>query len=253
MSETKALAKYGSVDVAAMAKAKEKFDAEQAEKRARAGFLKTDEGKTLIRMMPPWKVGVPGPIKIVWVHKVRPVADPEGAPRATIPCPSKNNGKHCILCKRVRELRATGAKADEEYAYSLSSQERFFAQVVDLAQKDKGIVLWEFGGTVNGPLLGILGDEEKGGDITHPITGRNLIIDRVGKGKKDTRYTVNAVVKSTPIQDEAWLDSLIDLDMLASDLLADKMQEMYDKASFGGGEPEPEDAGASTAQSDARA
>lgn len=213
MGENTALQKYGTVDVVAMAAERERLKAEQAAKRARAGFLKTEEGQTLVRVAPPWRANLTSPILKAWMHKIKDPNDLEAPPKWTVPCNSKNHGKRCVVCTKCKELRATGSKVDKELAFQWGSQQRYYAAAQTVEKLSEGWLLWEFGVQIYDELLAILSNEELGGDVTNPETGRNLIVDRTGKGKNDTKYKVKAVMKPSRLP-QALLDSLIALDQL---------------------------------------
>lgn len=219
-----ALQKYGEVNMGAAIERRKKLQQELAEKRSRAGFLKTPEGKTMVRMAPPWKVDAELPIKEVWLHKMKDPNDLQAPPKMSVPCVAKNHGKSCLICKRCKELRATGAQTDKDLAFHWGAQQRYFAQVVNLEKLDDGWVLWEFGPKIFDDLLDILGTEDKGGDVTHPVTGRNLLIDRTGTGVKDTKYKVSASIKASKFPVPALLTKILDLDTLADPMANDKME-----------------------------
>lgn len=224
MANETALQKYGEVNVAAAIERRKKLQQEQSEKQSRAGYLKTPEGKTMIRMAPPWKNGTDLPIKEVWVHKMKDPMDLQAPPKMSIPCVAKNHGKTCLVCKKTQALKATGVQSDKNLAFHWGAQQRYYAQVVNLEKLDDGWVLWEFGPKIFDDILDILGTEDKGGDVTHPVTGRTLIVDRVGKGMKDTRYKVTPSIKSSKFPKPDLLATMMDLDKLADPLANDKME-----------------------------
>lgn len=250
MSDEKALTKYGSVDVGAAAARRLALQEEQKSRKRMAGFLKIDEGQTMVRIGPPWKMGEPLPVKEAWLHKLKDPNDLEGVPKWTIPCPAKNHGKPCLICQRCKQLKATGDKTDKEVAFQWGAQQRYYAQVLQIDKMDEGWLLWEFGPMVYDPLLAILGNPELGGDITHPVTGHNCIVDRVGKGKKDTRYKLQAVIKPSKFPKPELLDKMLNLDDLTAEWAHDRIAEaMEDPA---GTNFPPKDSGdrRSTAQDD---
>ncbi len=216
MSTGQELQKYGTVDVNAAVERRKKLQAEQAEKASRAGYLKTPEGKTLVRLGPPWKASEDLPIKEVWIHKMKDPNDLQAPPKVSIPCPAKNHGKKCLVCQKCQDLKRSSIKAEQELAYQWGAQQRYFSQVVNMEKPEDGWQLWEYGVKIFDQLLAILGNEDSGGDVTHPLTGRNVIIDRTGKGMKDTKYIVTASVKATKFPKMELLNSLIDLDLLAA-------------------------------------
>jgi hypothetical protein len=224
MSDTTALAKYGQTDPNWAQERLDQLKKEKEERKSRAGFLKLPEGKTSIRVGPPWKAGLRSPIKEAWLHKIKDPADLKAPPRITIPCVLKNHGKPCRVCQKCRDLRNSGSKADKELAYQWGAQLRFFAQVVDIEHQDKGWLLWEFGTKLFEQYLKKTASEETGGDVTNPITGRNLIIDRTGTGQMDTTYDLSVSLKASKFPKPELLNELIDLDSLTSPWLNDRIE-----------------------------
>lgn len=223
------MTRYGAVDLAAIEEDEREFEREAAERKARRGFLQMPEGRTVIRVMPPWSPSAKRPYKKVWMHKVRNPADP-GKPGISVPCPAKNFGKPCaLLCKRVQELRLSPAKVDKDAAFDLSAQARYFMSVVNVADMDAGVKLWEFGPRVYEQVFKLLKDEAgRAVDYTHPETGHNLIVERTGKAKNDTRYFLKLAMKPSPIPNKAWLRDLPDLDKIASLMADDAVQAILE-------------------------
>lgn len=219
------LTKHGEVSIDWAQQRLEQAKKEQAEKKARAGFLgKLPEGKTMLRLGPPWKPGIPSPVKEAWIHKMKDPADLSGPPKANIPCPLKNHSKPCVICRKCKELKSTGSKADKDLAFAWSAQQRYFAQVVNLEKLDEGWKVWEFGDGIFTDLLKIMSSEETGGDVTHPITGRNIIVDRTGTGMKDTRYKVLPSMKASRFPKPELLGTMMDLDVMSSVWEADRLE-----------------------------
>lgn len=219
------LTKHGEMSIDWAQQRLEQLKKEQAERKSRAGFLgKLAEGKTMLRLGPPWKPGIPSAIKEVWLHKLRAPEDIGGIPKANIPCPLKNHGKACAICRKCKELKSTGSKTDRDLAYAWSAQQRYFAQVVNLEKLDEGWKVWEFGDGIFLDILKITSSEDTGGDVTHPVTGRNLIVDRTGTGMKDTRYKVLPSMKSSKFPKPELLSTMMDLDVLSTVWEPDRME-----------------------------
>lgn len=65
-----------------------------------------------------------------------------GADKDSYICPAKTFGKPCPICEHRASLMQDG-DADEELIRSLSPSQRQLWYVVDLADKDKGVQLWD--------------------------------------------------------------------------------------------------------------
>lgn len=222
------LTKHGMIDTDWATQRLEQFKKEQEEKKARAGFLKLKPGKTYLRVGPPWKPGLPSAVLEAWLHKLKDPADLKAPPKVTVPCSLKNpSRKPCRVCQRCQELRNNGSKADRELGYQWSAQQRFFSQVVNIEELDAGWQVWEFGSTVFTQWLRITQPESvegAAGDVTHPVTGRTITVDRTGEGMKDTRYDLRPSMKSTPFPKPELLGQMLDLDQLVVPWDLDKVE-----------------------------
>ena len=81
----------------------------------------------------------------------------------------------------------------------------------------EGVQILAFGKSVMESLTAIRQDKRKGGNFTHPETGRDIIITRKGTGQFDTEYIVSPDVSSSPLhvdpgQADEWLEFAYDLD-----------------------------------------
>lgn len=210
---TSAISEHGEVDISAVEEFAEELKKEKAERDAQMGFLpKLEEGKTILRILPPWRPGVKLPWKRLFLHRIPNPNAPDDFP-LVVPCPQKNDKKSCIACAEVKRLRAAGKK-DE--AKELASKPRFFANVVR-NEPEPHVFKWEFGQTIMDALMEIMLDGDYG-DITHPQTGRLLHVTRKGTGMMDTRYSVIPGGSQRPLPDMSVLERLHDLDNARPDI-----------------------------------
>lgn len=155
------------------------------EKRERGGFWKPKEGKNRIRILPPMHPDDTfyHPVKLHWIGN-RPVLCTE---------------TDCLVC----EIIAMGVVP------SIRTIERFLVNIIDLDAPQNGVQIWPMPSTVWADVARLM-LEEKWGDITDPVRGRNLVIIRTGSGVSDTRYQIMPDPEISAV-DQAWLRDLPDL------------------------------------------
>lgn len=223
-TDTKAITKHGTVDLDEMKREKERF----SEEMKRTDRLKLVEGKNVVRFLPPI-AGQKSPFFRTFVHYLRNPAMPDKGGRPVV-CPSKTRNMPCVICKRVSELRRTGNPTDIEEAKGLGASRRMFANVVNLSEPDKGVQVMEFGPRIYTALLGHLAGEDEAavGDFTNPETGRNVVIERTGTGKEDTRYEVRMAVTASLIAKRQWLGEMHDLSKVLEPLDDDHIRALLE-------------------------
>lgn len=205
---TSALVNYGSYDLDA---ANEEHD-----DLSRAGggqFMKLEVGRNVVRLLPP-PVGRRSPFVTTYQHFLD-IPGRDGP--VVFNCPRMMERRPCPACAKGDRLRATGNQKDAEAARDFWASRRVFANVIDRSDEDAGPKVLGFGKTVHEALVAIRRDEDAGGDFTHPIDGFDIIIERVGTGKMDTRYKVFPARRSSSIGDKAeeWIAVQPDLRALA--------------------------------------
>lgn len=231
------LLKYGKFDEKqAMA---EKDESESASSGVE--MFKFQVGKNVIRILPP-PVGQSSPFKVVYQHFV----DLPGTKKSFV-CARVEAKKHCPICKKIDELKASPSKVDRDAAEDMFAKRRIFVNIIDRRNPDKGPLTVGIGKTVHEGLLG-LRDEETGGDYCDPENGYDAVITRTGSGKNDTKYTVALARKSTPLAGtvddpdidkmQEWIDMQNDLSRFAR--LPDK-QEVAELLAGGSDEDEEEE------------
>ena len=91
---------------------------------------------------------------------------------------------------------------------------RVFVPVIVRGEEDKGVRLWEFGIKIYEQLLAIAADEEVG-DITDPVSGRDLKVETTSPEQNKTDYAQSAIrikLTATPLSTDAekvkmWLEN----------------------------------------------
>lgn len=228
--EPKSLIKYGSY--APEAADKEAEDIERA--ASAAHYMRLVEGRNVIRILPP-RMGKTSPFRTIFQHYLRV---PGASGPMVINCLRMEAKQLCPVCVRADKLKASGNPADRDAAWDLFAKRRVFANVIDRKAPDRGVLIVGFGKQIHEQLVALRRDEEAGGDFSHPVRGFDVVVERTGSGKTDTKYKVRPVMKITPlsvdaVQAEEWLAALHNLDAEAALMSAEKIAE-----SMAGGERE---------------
>ena len=195
-----------------------KYTPEAAERDAKdaasgGAFLKLGPGKHKVRVLPP-PVGKDTPFKTVNQHFIELNGE-----KLVFACPRYESKKPCPACAQADKLRKSGNPADRDLAKDLYAKKRFFVNVINRAEPDKGVQVLGIGFTIMGALTKLAQDADAGGDFTDPQNGYDIIINRTGTGKNDTEYTVFPAKASSPLgptaeQMQEWIDNQPDLDRL---------------------------------------
>lgn len=228
--------KYGKYDAETAAEEKE-----ESESTGGAEMFKLAVGRNVLRILPP-PVGSKSPFKTVYQHFVELPGN-----RKSFICARLEAKKPCVICKKIEELKASTSKADREAADDLYARRRIFVNVIDRKNPEKGPMVMAIGKQVHEQLLA-LRDEETGGDYCDPEEGFDVIIERTGTGKNDTKYKVFLTRKSSPLAGskddpdydkmQEWIDTQNDLQKFA------RLPDQQEVAGLldGGGDEEEEEA-----------
>jgi len=111
------------------------------------------------------------------------------------------------------KLKATGNKDEWIQGKRLEPKMRTFVPVVVRGREDEGVKFWGFGKTVYQELLSVIADPDYG-DITDPVNGRDIGIERQTPAEAGNQYgktTVRVKPNQTTItDDDALLQSIFD-------------------------------------------
>jgi len=188
-------------------------------------FWSPDQGKNTVRILPPWTgEGEYAGLfyREVWIHW----GIPPGAEETTfIVCterPVPSGEGRCYICSQVQEMFDSGDPADVGLAKDIKAKQRYICQIIDLDDpvNDDGspkIQVWSFGPQVFDQVLSLFSDPEFG-DITDPDDGCNIVVERVGAGRK-SKYKVwgarsNSSFVDEGIDEDLTFEGLKDLDSL---------------------------------------
>lgn len=151
--------------------------------------------------------GDPGFFTEVWQHWVDVQATGKRAP---FNCPQRMQNSPCPGCQQVAQWQQSGDPTLLEAADKLEAQGLILVNVIDRSAPEDGIKVWQM---KPGILRDVLAQYEMMGkqDFTNPITGRDVIVQRTGTGKTDTRYMVrfsdSCRLAETDEQVDQWLST----------------------------------------------
>lgn len=149
-------------------------------------FFKAKEGKNIIRILPPYsdsgkfffKATLFNGFKNAGKFTAIPVDGPAGA----------------YISKKLNELASEGeegAKLSRRYG----ARTKYFMNIIE---RDSGAVkIWGVSEKIMKQLKAFYLDEVDGGALDHPTTGRDVIIERSGKGMS-TSYEIRFRPRQTP-------------------------------------------------------
>ncbi len=95
-------------------------------------------------------------------------------------CPKRNHGEDCPICEFASSLWRQGVDNNDDTAKreakKLFSRKRYFSPILVRGEESKGVRIWSYGKTAYESLLGYVLDPDYG-DITHPETGTDLVLN----------------------------------------------------------------------------
>lgn len=165
-------------------------------------------------------------------------------------CPLKTEGygeAECNLCTGASRVKKTGVEWKQLRDWGLLPSRSMYSGAVRLDSKGQPIdddkdettkphimtVPYDVEGTIM-PLLK-KDSARYMGDLSHPITGFNMVITKTGKGREGTEYSAMPLPKSCPLPNLEWLKELPNLDNLEEQAGAQSVRllgEFYPGAGF---------------------
>jgi hypothetical protein len=167
------------------------------------GFWTAKVGKNTLRVLPPWnKEGVFYHDSIIHFGI--------GPNKKSAVCISDSE-KGCPVCNLVQKYSEDVDDQKKAKAKDMSARNRVLLNVIDRENEAQGIQIWATSEQNLGKLLTFFADPEWG-DFTHPEEGFDVIIERTGTGKTDTRYDLRLTRKPSPIGMKGWQTKMNKLD-----------------------------------------
>jgi hypothetical protein len=178
---------------------------EEESQRSGLPMWKIPQGSTRIRILPPWSEAGDIAFECRSHWKV--------PPNDTMYNCLKVINKECPICEFAYKLKLAGNK---ELASSLYPSKSVYYNIVVRGEEDKGVQVMRSGILLYENILSYLYDEDYG-DITDIDNGRDMIIERVGTTKEDTKYTLKPAANTSPLHSDKavvdkWIDNMFDLD-----------------------------------------
>lgn len=169
-------------------------------------MFKIPEGETVVRILPPWSEL--GDIGYECRSHWRIPPDDK-----MYPCLKQIN-QECPLCEFYKELRNTGK---DEFAKRIYANKSIYLNAIIRKEEAKGIQIIRCGTLLYQELIGYAYDPDY--LMVDLEKGRDMTIERVGQGQKDTRYTVKPAANASPLHKskkiaQKWIDEMFDLDSI---------------------------------------
>jgi hypothetical protein len=152
----------------------------------------------------------------------------------------KQEGKRSPLNEVYDSLMMTGVESDRELARQYRSRKFYIVKVIDRDHENDGVKFWRFkhnhkGDGVIDKIFPIFKNK---GDVTHPQTGRDLILSlsltKAGTGKEYT--VINSVLNDDPSplhEDENVSKSWVEDELTWSDVYSKKSEDYLEMVARG--------------------
>lgn len=192
------------------------------------------KGRSIARGLPPRKDKKPTPMVETYVHFIH---HPSGGELMFVgECPLKTGkGPYCAACKKVGEWKRSPDPALKKAADEMGAKWHAYLAVVylmhperkDLKLKEAQPEVVDVPRAIYEKLMKAYRDPQLGGNWSHPDKGYDLVFDRTGEGKNDTKYDVTLARQSTPLMNRDWLKKLPDLDAVAGQFQNDQVEALF--------------------------
>ncbi len=188
-------------------------------------MFKIPEGETVVRIMPPWSEL--GDIGYECRSHWRIPPDDK-----MYPCLKQVN-QECPLCEFSKELRSDGK---DEFAKRIYANKSIYLNAIIRKEEAKGIQIIRCGTLLYQELIGYAYDPDY--TMTDLDKGRDMTIERIGQGQKDTRYSVKPAANASPLHTnkktiEKWCDEMYPLDSIMKFPSPEELEEVVN--TIGGG------------------
>jgi len=159
-------------------KIKERLNQIQASSKTSNSFWKPQPGQTQIRIVP-YKFNKDNPFIELYFHYSLGDNKTHMSPVSF--------GNPDPIAEFADKLKSTGDRDEWVQGKKLEPKMRTFVPVVVRGKENEGVKFWGFGKTVYQELLSFITDPDYG-DITDPITGRDVVVDRQTPAEAGNQY-----------------------------------------------------------------
>lgn len=200
-------------------------------------FMKLEVGSNVVRFLPAKASGKPA-FKLIHEHFIE-VPGRDKNVRFACARQMLKGKERCPACEAADNFKRGGNPVDRDRAKDYYPQAKFYANVLNRNDEASGPKILAFGKKIWDQLKTIIKDPREGGDVTNPTNkGFDIIIERAGTGKNDTKYTVRPARSDSPLADDpaeaqAIIEKSYDLDYYAAVPLFNDLVAMM--AGDGGG------------------
>lgn len=154
-------------------------------------------GTTRVRVLPGME---PGSLEkdfytVVYLHyNVNP------ASKIPVICTrTKDPRDYCPVCDRVRELKKSPNKMDQDEASNLSARIKYAIGIVPREGDHAGKAMIYLAPKIIWSKIIQLGEDSEYGDVTDPVEGTDLKFIKTGTGRQNTAYDAIPVKHATPL------------------------------------------------------
>lgn len=223
MLKKKKVAKPSNPHKARLDKMRKKYEETAGDDR----WAKFKEGKTYIRILPPWGPSADGSFFLAGaLHYQFKIG---GRPRA-IPCPQFSGRGNCPICSFVDKLKNSGDDDFKKLAGDLRMRKKYWFNII-LRDKDgkpipdAKIKMYGANQKFLDSIMEAMDDPDTG-DISDPVEGHDVVVKRVGMTMNDTRYSVTVRPRASAIARDGWEKDMFQLDEVVMEWMSEK--EMLD-------------------------
>lgn len=149
-------------------------------------------------------------------------------------------GRPDPIVEFAEKLKRMGTKEDFKEGKKMEPKLRTFVPVLVRGQESEGIKFWGFGKTVYQDLLGYFADPDYG-DLSHPVSGRDIVVEYSAPEGGATYPTTTLRVKPnvTKLADDndtmkKLLDSQKDITTIYNELSYDELKQVLENWLSGG-------------------
>lgn len=119
-----------------------------------------------------------------------------GPDERVVPCPTESGvSEKCYLCRLVKRL-GKGDEDEQDEAKRMAARPRYLVSIVDYAEPEAGIRVWQCPVTVMRLLRKFRLNEDEYGDMTDLEDGYDILITKTGTGI-NTKYDATPARKNT--------------------------------------------------------
>ena len=206
---------------------KSKLESLQSTTSTTKNFWKPDPGKQVVRIVP-YKHNKENPFVELFFHY-------NLGNNKTYMSPV-SFGRPDPVDEFAIKLKSTGDKDEWIQGKRLEPKMRTFVPVVVRGLESEGVKFWGFGKTVYQELLSVIADPDYG-DITDPVNGRDIMIERQTPAEAGNQYgktTIRVKPNMTPITEDkdqlkSMIESQVDLNTLYTEPSYDDLKEVLDR------------------------